>query len=114
MIKLPIPEEEQSMYKSLKQLLLAASIATFTAVASTSAFAADAAKAIADAKEARQQASSVGGEWRDTGKMIKKAEELLAAGKAEEAEALAREAETQGMLGYMQATAQSDIDDLHI
>jgi acyl-CoA reductase-like NAD-dependent aldehyde dehydrogenase len=102
------------MQKSLKQLLLAASIAAFTTVISTSAFAADAAKAIADAKAAQKQANSVGGEWRDTGKMIKKAEDLLSEGKADEAEALAREAEAQGMLGYMQATGQSEIKDLHI
>lgn len=102
------------MHKNLKQLLFAASIAVFAVVASPTAFAADAGKAIADAKAAQKQANSVGGEWRDTGKMIKKAEELLAEGKIEEAEALARQAEAQGMLGYMQATAQSKVGDLHI
>lgn len=102
------------MQKTMKQLLLAASIAAFAAVTSSTAFAANAGQAIADAKEAQKQANSVGGEWRDTGKMIKKAEELLAAGKADEAEKLAREAEAQGMLGYMQATGQSKMGDLHI
>jgi hypothetical protein len=45
--------------------------------------------------------------------MIKQAEKLLKEGKAEEAEKLAREAEAQGMLGYMQATSQTS-DSLHI
>lgn len=102
------------MSKILKPLLLAASIAAFGAAFAPNAFAADAAQAIADAKEALKQADSVGGAWRDTGKMIKQAEELLASGKADEAEKLAREAEAEGMLGYMQASSQSSIKDLHI
>ena len=65
------------------------------------------------AKEAQKQAASVGGEWRDTGKMIKKAEALLKEGKAEEAAKMAEAAEAQGMLGYMQATSQT-ADNLHI
>ena len=59
--------------------------------------AADAVAAIAAAKEAQKQANSVGGEWRDTGKMIKKAEKLLKEGKTEEAAKLAEQAEAQGM-----------------
>ena len=65
------------------------------------------------AKAAQKKANSVGGEWRDTGKMIKKAEKLLKEGKAKEAAKLAQEAEAQGMLGYMQATSQTK-DNLHI
>ena len=102
------------MSKTLNKFILAAVLALGGAMLSGGAFAGSAEDAIADAKEARKQADMVGGEWRDTGKMIKKAEELLAEGKAAEAEALARKAEAQGMLGYMQATSQSDIDDLHI
>jgi hypothetical protein len=45
--------------------------------------------------------------------MIKQAEKLLKEGKTGEAEKLAREAEAQGMLGYMQATSQT-MDNLHI
>lgn len=102
------------MTKTVQRLLIAASIAAAGAAFAPSAFAANAEQAIADAKDAQKQAHSVGGEWRDTGKMIKKAEELLAAGKADEAEKLARQAEAQGMLGYMQATGQSSMKDLHI
>ena len=101
------------MTKPLKHIMLAATIALTSAVFSSSAFAGAAEDAIADAKEAQKQAQTVGGQWRDTGKMIKKAEKLLKAGKTKEAEKLAREAEAQGMLGYMQATSQTK-DNLHI
>lgn len=101
------------MNQTLKNTVLAATLAITGAVFSSTAFAGAAEDAIADAKEAQKQANSVGGEWRDTKKMIKKAEKLLKEGKAEEAEKLAREAEAQGMLGYMQATSQTK-DNLHI
>jgi hypothetical protein len=100
------------MHHSIKKVLLAA---TFTALSGVylPAQAADAVAAIAAAKDAQKQAASVDGEWRDTGKMIKKAEKLLKQGKAEEAAKLAGKAEAQGMLGYMQATSQNS-DNLHI
>ena len=74
----------------------------------------DVQKAIAEAKEAYQQADSVGGAWRDTAKMIRQAEKLLGEEQLEKALEIAREAEEQGMLGYLQATSQSSIDKLHI
>ena len=40
--------------------------------------------------------------------MIKRAEKLLKEGKVSEAEKVAREAEAQAMLGYMQATSQAN------
>ena len=101
------------MTNTLKNTLLAATIAVTGAVFSTSAFAGAADDAIAAAKDAQKQAQSVGGQWRDTGKLIKQAEKLLQEGKSEEAEKVAREAEAQGMLGYMQATSQTK-DKLHI
>ena len=103
------------MKHTLKTLLLTASIAVFSAAYLAPAHAGDmnAKAAIAAAKEARKQAKSVGGEWRDTGKMIKKAEKLLKEGKTKEAAKLAQEAEAQGMLGYIQATSQTK-DNLHI
>ncbi len=100
------------MTNSLKSLILAAAIAAF----SGSAFAVDkldVEKSIAAAKDAFTQANKVGGAWRDTTKMIKKAEKLMSEGKFEEADELAREAEAQSMLGYMQATEQTK-DNLHI
>ena len=103
------------MKHSLKTLLLTASIAIFSTgyLASAHAGGMNAEAAIAAAKEAQKQARSVGGEWRDTDKMIKKAENLLKQGKDDEAAKLAQEAEAQGMLGYMQATSQTK-DNLHI
>ena len=103
------------MTRSIKTLLLAATFAVCSGASLISANAADMSPeaAIAAAKDARKQAKSVGGEWRDTGKMIKKAEALLKAGKTEEATKMAEAAEAQGMLGYMQATSQT-ADNLHI
>ncbi|HUV20839.1 MAG TPA: SoxXA-binding protein [Gammaproteobacteria bacterium] len=98
-----------------RPLLLAASLALFSGACITPASAAgmSAEQAIAAAKDASKQASSVGGEWRDTGKMIQKAEALLKEGKTKEAAKMAEAAEIQAMLGYMQATSQSS-NNLHI
>ena len=84
-------------------------LVTLSLACSPFAFAGEAEDAIAAAKAAQKSASEVGGEWRDTSKMIKKAEKLLAEGKTEKAIAQARMAEAQGMLGYIQATSQKDL-----
>jgi hypothetical protein len=99
----------------MKTTLLAATFAICSSAGLATANAADmsAEAAIAAAKDAQKQAASVGGEWRDTGKMIKKAEALLKEGKTKEAAKMAEAAEAQGMLGYMQATTQT-ADNLHI
>ncbi len=103
------------MTSTLKPALLALSIAlfgvAFSGVSGAGEMTAEA--AIAAAKAAQKQANSVGGEWRDTGKLIEKAEKLLQEGKVEEAKKVAQEAEAQGMLGYIQATSQTG-DKLHI
>lgn len=69
----------------------------------------DANAAIARAKEAQKMAASVESEWRDLGKLLRKAEDAAAKGKIEEAIALAKKAETQGRLGYEQGMAQSEL-----
>ncbi len=74
----------------------------------------DVQKTIAEAKDAFKQAESVGGAWRDTAKMIKRAEKLLAAEQYQKALEVAREAEARGMLGCMQATSQATTDQPHI
>jgi hypothetical protein len=64
--------------------------------------------AIEKAEAARKKAASVGGEWRDTGKLIKQAQ---AAAKKEDystALKLAHEAFRQGELGYQQAVSQEN------
>ncbi|MET0028231.1 MAG: hypothetical protein ABW101_11405 [Candidatus Thiodiazotropha sp.] len=60
------------------------------------------------AESARKEASSVGGEWRDTGKMIKQAKELLEKGDYVAAAKLANKAAKQGHLGYEQAVSQKE------
>ena len=62
--------------------------------------------AIAEAEAARKKAASVGGEWRDTAKMIAQAESLAKSGGYEEAIALANQAKHQGENGYAQAIAE--------
>ncbi len=65
--------------------------------------------AIAAAESARKKAASIDGEWRDTGKMIKKAQAALKAGDSAKAIKLAKKAEKQGKLGYEQAQAQQTL-----
>ena len=89
------------MTRFLKTILLATTLAFTITV-----HAGEAEDAIMAAKTAQMAAKSVGGEWRDTGKMIKKAEKLLASGETDKATKLARMAEAQGMLGHIQATTQ--------
>ncbi len=71
---------------------------------------AEAEQAIADAEAARKKAASVAGEWRDTKKMIKEAEELVKTGELEEAIKKANKAKRQGELGYAQALSQKGAD----
>ena len=103
------------MTSSIKNTILALSLVVLSVGYSLPANAgsASAVEAIAAAKTALKKAESVGGAWRDTGKMIKKAEKLLADGKEMDAASLANEAEAQGMLGYEQSVSQT-VDNLHI
>jgi hypothetical protein len=66
-------------------------------------------KLIAAADEARKQAASVGGEWRDTGQMIIEATALLDKGDFVAAAKLANQATKQGHLGYEQAMSQKEL-----
>ncbi len=63
-------------------------------------------KAIEKADTSRKHAASIGGEWRDTGKLIKKAKTALKAGDFDKAIKLAGKAERQGSYGYEQAISQ--------
>ena len=65
-------------------------------------------KAIADAEISKQHAASVDGEWRDTGKVIKKAKAELKQGNIEKAIKLANFAQRQGEHGYQQAVSQQE------
>ena len=63
-------------------------------------------KAIADAAGGAQEGRLGGGEWRDTAKMIKEAEEAGEAGDFAKGIKLANEAQKQGELGYEQAVKE--------
>jgi len=71
------------------------------ALLSTSAFA-SAHSAIAAAEAANKAAAAVGYEWRDTGKLIKKAKQLAKQGKTAAAIKLAKQAEEQGHNAVLQ------------
>lgn len=60
-------------------------------------------QAIADAKSANAQAKKMNAEWRDTGKMIKKAEKALADGDNEKAIKIANKAQRQAENAMKQA-----------
>jgi len=66
-----------------------------------------AAEAIAEAKAANAEAKALNYEWRDTGKVIKAAEEKLAAGDEEGALALAKKAKDQATIAMAQADAEN-------
>jgi type II secretory pathway pseudopilin PulG len=94
----------------MKKLALAALIGGL-ALAGTAAAAdkAEAEAAIAAAKAAQKAAGAAGGEWRDTGKMIKDAEKAAAEGNFADAVKMASKAEAQGKLGKDQAMSQQGV-----
>ena len=91
----------------MKKLLTTAAFALFFAVGcagtpEVSHTKADADAAIAAAKAATKKAAGVGFEWRDTGKMIKKAEAAAKAGDFNAAVKGAKKAERQSINAYAQ------------
>ncbi len=78
----------------------------FATLLSTGAFA-SADSAIAAAEAANNAAKAVGYEWRDTGKMIKKAKELAKKGQTSAAIKLAKQAEEQGHDAVAQYKSES-------
>lgn len=66
-------------------------------------------KAISDADAERKKAAKVGGEWRDTGKFLKQAEEAAKKGDFKKALKLAKKASSESKLGYEQAVSQQDL-----
>jgi len=94
----------------LKKLLMLCAAGTLVLGAAT--FAADKAeaeKAIAAAKAAQEAAAAAGGEWRDTGKMMDKAEKALAAKKYDDAVKMAGKAQFQYETGKAQMEAQTEV-----
>lgn len=67
-------------------------------------------QAYAAAEVARKQANSVGGEWRDVGKLLEEARAAAGSGDIATAMKLADKAKTQSELGYRQAVEQQGKD----
>jgi outer membrane lipoprotein-sorting protein len=98
--------------------LLASSLILLGGCASTQTSEPQAAKASAEmvafqksydnATAAIKAAGSVGGEWRDTGKMMKQAKAAAEAGDFEKAQKLIDSATFQAEMGYQQAMAQQN------
>ncbi|MGB0721106.1 MAG: SoxXA-binding protein [Gammaproteobacteria bacterium] len=97
-----------SVKKIVAALTLAAGFSLASGIAqATDKAAADAACKAAD--ESRAKAASVGGEWRDTGKLIKEGAEAAKGGDFAKAVKLCDKAALQGQRGYEQAMSQKDI-----
>ncbi|MEA3303523.1 MAG: SoxXA-binding protein [Pseudomonadota bacterium] len=101
----------QSVFAAEKKAAPKAETADKAAAKSTESSGDNAAaeSAIAAAESARKKAASIDGEWRDTGKMIKKAQAALKKGDSAKAIKLAKKAEKQGKLGYEQAQSQQTL-----
>ena len=65
--------------------------------------------ALAAAKAEIKKAAAVGGEWRDTGKILKKAEEAAAEGNYGTATKMAEKARFQAVKGQEQAASQVNV-----
>lgn len=94
----------------LKKVLAAMAISAFMiGSAHAGADKAAAEEAIAAAKASLEKAASVGGEWRDSGAMVKGAEKALSDGDFDKAVEQANKASEQGRIGYDQAISQQDV-----
>ncbi len=95
--------------KNLAVLLLASLLGSVSCASEQSKpDAASVDAAITAAEAARKQAASVGGEWRDTGKLIKKAKAAAETGDFAKAIALATQARKQAEAGYQQSMDQKN------
>ncbi len=63
---------------------------------------------ITKAEVTRKKAASVGGEWRDTAKLIKKAKKYQKEGRCEKAIKVIKQAIMEGEMGYQQAMQQKE------
>ncbi len=95
----------------MKTKMLLASLlvtGTMTLGCATAGSSGDYDTAKSEAKAAQKKAASVGGEWRDTGKILKQADKAAAAGDTAKAVKLANKAKKQGEMGYQQAMDQAN------
>lgn len=70
----------------------------------------EAASAIKSAHDANKKAKAVGYEWRDTGKLLKKAEEAAKKGDNEAAIKMANKAKSEAMLAVKQHELEQGMD----
>jgi Ni/Co efflux regulator RcnB len=97
--------------KLIRTATLAVAVASLSAGALQAAEKDQAAEfeaAVEKADASRKKAASAGGEWRDTGKMIKQAKAAAKKGDYKKGLKLANTAYRQGELGYQQAMDQKD------
>jgi len=97
----------------MKKLATLAAVLTLVGCAGTSekmmmSEATDYPSLIKQAQASIKKAASVGGEWRDSKKILKSAEKAAKAGDKDKAMMLAKKAVEQGKLGYEQALAQKN------
>ena len=91
---------------SIKSFATALTVATLSLSTASTTFAADdATTAIAEAKKATSVAKKAGFEWRDWGKMYKKADAAIKDGKADVALKIAKKLVFQGLAAQEQAKA---------
>lgn len=93
----------------IKKTLTAATLALMLSGSALAASQMDFDKAYAAAEAARKAAAEMKNEWRDTGKLLKKAQEAAKAGDFDKAIKLAKAAEFQGKMAVEQAKAQAGI-----
>jgi len=95
--------------KTLNSLVLAALIGAAPLATHAAADASASTAAIAAAEQARKTAAKAEGEWRDVGKILKKAQQAAKKGDYATAVKLADKARDQAEMGYQQAIEQKDV-----
>ena len=70
-------------------------------------------EAVADAKASINNAKALNHEWRDSGKLLEKADKLNKEGKNDEAMKLVAEAKKQGEMAVLQAKLQASVSGPH-
>lgn len=99
--------------KNIRITAVAAAFVTLGALSACSGYGGGSAEADFDSLKAQAMASlneakAAGFEWRDSGKLIEKAEAAYKEGKVESAISLLKQAEQQGQLALVQAKDQAD------
>lgn len=95
------------MKSILRTIVACALFFTASVVGASEPTAEDFNKAFAEANDARKMAGKLGHEWRDTAKILRKAQETAAAGDLKKAMELVAEAKLQGEAGIVQAKRES-------